>query len=173
VTLKFDHPPSLEAIGSFKGWEEVTRKVPILFLRSGHMSPPEANRATSPLPDSIAALCRLRVSLTEISSLLRCCIANPHWKPWTTSLVEASPVSFDGGAARRPVLHSRRLAIYSQSSISWPPVQIRLGIPLCLDWISALDQETNDHRLMSHIDRWTMPPWTWSTDRGPIPLIFQ
>jgi hypothetical protein len=114
----------------------------------------------------------IKVSITKISSSLRCRRANPHRKPWTTALVEASPVSSDGGAAGRPVLRHHCLMIYSQSSISWPPVQIRLGVPLRSDGILALDQETNDHRLMNLMDRWTMPPWTRSTDCGPIPRDF-
>jgi hypothetical protein len=65
--LEFDHPSSLEAIGSNKGQEEVARKVSILFLRSRHCRrphtlTPEANRAALPLLNSIAALYRLRLA---------------------------------------------------------------------------------------------------------------
>jgi hypothetical protein len=184
VTLEFNHPPSLEATGLVKGQEEVSRKVPILFLRSGHVDarsqPSKAAHVDARSQPSRLAVVGLhchplsiKVSITKISSSLRCRRANPHQKPWTTTLVEASPASSDGNAVGRPVLRHRRLMIYSQSSISWPLVQIRLGVPLRSDWIPALDQEANDHHLMKVHGPMDRPLWTRSTDRGPIPPIFQ
>jgi hypothetical protein len=73
-------------------------------------------------------------------------------KTMDIALVEDSPAGSDGDATGRPVLRRRRLTIYSLSSILWPPVKIGRGVPFHSDWIQALDQETNDHRLMNLMD---------------------
>jgi hypothetical protein len=112
----------------------------------------------------------IKVSIIKISSSLWCRRANPHWKPWAIVPIEASPMSSDGGAAGRPVLGRHRLVIYSQLSISWPPVQIRLGIPLHSDWILAIksrDQRPPFNESHGPVDHAAVDPvygpWTYST----------